>query len=72
MGVLPKIHVQQPLTDDGMVVLSRKELEDLRDAYYNLIQKEKDNPNVGDAVKRRWEGCHEVLFNICSLWGILN
>lgn len=65
---LPEIHIKKDLTDDGLVVFSRKEFEDLRDAYYELIQKEKNNPNVGERVKRRWEGAHGVLFDICSLW----
>lgn len=66
-SITSKIHVIG-ITDET-VTFNKADFDQALKELWNLMEKEKNNSNVGERVKLRWEGMYNILYEICSKWG---
>lgn len=69
-SVISKIHVVG-MTDET-VTFRKADFEQAKQDLEALMEREKNNPRVGERVKLRWQGIHELLYDITSKWGVIS
>ena len=57
---------------DETVTFRKADFDQAKKDLWELMEKERNNPNVGERVKLRWEGTYNLLYDICSKWGVIS